>query len=150
MKNRKLILYFCEQCGKSGITSFTQDDKDSALEKGGLFTRILDHGNHIIELKVDQHGVVRQEYIFRKIEFETSMELFRILQMSDSREQSINALKQLIGLTLTNKQESEKNNHFVKDMVDKINVLKWVFESLVEEINEVEKRLSDLKSDARF
>lgn len=127
------------------MADFTQDDKEFALQNGGLFTRILDHGDHIIELRVDLHGVVRQDYIFRKTEFETSMELFRVIKMSDSRKQSMNALKQLIGLGPANTDDYKQDINTVKDMAGKITVLRSIFESLIEEIDQVEKCLSEFK-----
>jgi len=147
MDKRTYILYFCEQCGKSGMADFTKEDEEFALQNGGLFTRILDHGDHIIELRVDVHGVVRQEYIFRKIEFETSMELFRIIKKSDSRQQCINALKRLIGFIPENEDDSDQDIHTVKDIESKISNLRSVFESLKEEVDEVEKCLSEFKTE---
>ncbi len=147
MDKRTYILYFCEQCGKSKLTDFTQEDKEFALQNGGLFTRILDHGDHIIELRVDVHGVVRQDYIFRKIEFETSMELLRSIQMCNSRHQSINLVKQLIGFTPSKKENAGQDRYTVIDMAGKINMLKSIFESLKEEIDEVEKFLYEFKEE---
>ena len=129
------------------MADFTKEDEEFALQNGGLFTRILDHGDHIIELRVDVHGVVRQEYIFRKIEFETSMELFRIIKKSDSRQQCINALKRLIGFIPENEDDSDQDIHTVKDIESKISNLRSVFESLKEEVDEVEKCLSEFKTE---
>jgi len=147
MDKRTYILYFCEQCGKSGMADFTKEDKEFALQNGGLFTRILDHGDHIIELRVDAHGVVRQEYIFRKIEFESSMELVRIIKKIDNRQQSISALKRLIGLAPANDDDSDQIIHNVKELESKISVLRSAFESLKEEVDEVEKCLSEFKTE---
>jgi hypothetical protein len=147
MKKRTHILYFCEQCGKSGMTDFSKEDKDYALHHGGLFTRILDHGDHILELRVDTQGVVRKDYIFRKIEFESSLELFRVMQKSNSGQPSISVLKRIIGLTSSKKYDKDQNNYNVKDMTDKIYLLRSIFESLNEEIDEVEKFLSEFKKE---
>ena len=147
MAKRTYILYFCEQCGKSKLTDFTKEDKEFALQNGGLFTRILDHGDHIIELRVDVHGIVRQDYIFRKIEFETSMELFRAMQMCNSRQQSRNLVKQLIGLSPSKKDEDNQDRYTVKDVAGKITMLRSIFESLKEEIDEVEKFLCEFKEE---
>ena len=145
MDKRTYILYFCEQCGKSRMTDFTHEDEEFALQNGGLFTRILDHGDHIIELRVDVHGIVRQDYIFRKIEFETSMELFRVMHMCNSRQNSINVVKRLIGLIPAKKDDDDQVSYTVKDMAYKINILRSIFESLKEEIDEVEKFLCEFK-----
>lgn len=143
MEKRTYILYFCEQCGKSGMADFTKEDEEFALQNGGLFTRILDHGDHIIELRADVHGIVRQEYIFQKIEFETSLELFRILKKSDSRQQCINAVKRLFIFSPENEIDSDQEFYTVKNIKSKIRMLRSVFESLKEEVDTVEKCLSE-------
>ncbi len=45
---------------------FSQEDINHALENGGLFTKIVDHGDHVLTLKIDINGSVRRETIFRK------------------------------------------------------------------------------------
>lgn len=129
------------------MADFTKEDEEIALQNGGLFTRILDHGDHILELRVDANGVVRKDYIFRKIEFETSLELLRVIKMSDDRQQSINALERLVGLTPVNEDDFDQDIQNVKDIESKICVLRSAFESLKEEVDEVEKCLSEFKTE---
>ena len=44
---------------------YSQEDINHALENGGLFTKSVDHGDHILYLKIDGNGSVRRETIFQ-------------------------------------------------------------------------------------
>jgi hypothetical protein len=63
---QKHAMNFCEKCKKIEMVPFSQEDVDNALENGGLFTKILDHGDHILALKIDSNGAVRRETICEK------------------------------------------------------------------------------------
>jgi len=60
-------LNVCEKCKRKDWIPVTQEDLDYAKENGGLFTRIVDHGDHFLELHIDGNGAVRREYIFAKV-----------------------------------------------------------------------------------
>lgn len=62
----KYALNVCEKCKRKDLVSFSQVDINYALDNGGLFTKILDHGDHVITLKIDANGSVRREKVFLK------------------------------------------------------------------------------------
>ncbi|MFX1464884.1 MAG: hypothetical protein ACFFA5_00215 [Promethearchaeota archaeon] len=51
----------CRKCKRKDWIPFSQEDIDAARKSGGLFTKVLDHGDHIITLKIDANGAVRRE-----------------------------------------------------------------------------------------
>jgi hypothetical protein len=53
----------CRKCKRKDWIPFSKEDIDDARNNGGLFTKILDHDDHIIILKIDSNGAVRREYI---------------------------------------------------------------------------------------
>lgn len=63
---RKHAMNICEKCKRRDMIPFSQEDINHALGNGGLFTKIVDHGDHVIKLKIDPNGVVRRETIFQK------------------------------------------------------------------------------------
>ena len=65
MKNYALNV--CVKCKRKDWMSVTQKDIENARKNGGLFTRILDHGDHYLELHIDSNGAVRREYISEKL-----------------------------------------------------------------------------------
>jgi hypothetical protein len=62
----KLAMNFCDKCKKIEMIPFSQEDINHALENGGLFTKIVDHGDHMLSLKIDCNGSVRRETIFQR------------------------------------------------------------------------------------
>ena len=62
----KYALNVCEKCKRKDLVYFSQVDINYALDNGGLFTKILDHGDHVITLKIDANGSVRREKVFLK------------------------------------------------------------------------------------
>ncbi len=65
MRSRDHVMYFCEVCQKSDVIDMTQEDRELADKNGGLFTRIVNHNNHVLELIIDVNGYVRGENLFR-------------------------------------------------------------------------------------
>lgn len=57
----------CRKCKRKDWIPFSQEDINDARKCGGLFTKVLDHGDHIITLKIDANGAVRREYIRAEI-----------------------------------------------------------------------------------
>jgi hypothetical protein len=53
----------CRKCKRKDWIPFSKEDIEDARNNGGLFTKILDHDDHIIILKIDSNGAVRREYI---------------------------------------------------------------------------------------
>lgn len=53
----------CKKCKRKDWIPFSQEDIIVANKCGGLFTKILDHDDHVIILKIDANGAVRREYI---------------------------------------------------------------------------------------
>jgi hypothetical protein len=58
--------HICGKCKRKDTITFSQGDLAAAKKSGGLFTRILDHGDHVITLKIDPNGCVRRETILSK------------------------------------------------------------------------------------
>ena len=52
----------CGKCKRKEWIPFSKEDIEAASNSGGLFTKILDHDDHIIILKIDPNGAVRREY----------------------------------------------------------------------------------------
>lgn len=57
----------CKKCKRKDWIPFSQEDIIAANKDGGLFTKVLDHGDHILTLKIDANGAVRREYIRMEI-----------------------------------------------------------------------------------
>ncbi len=57
----------CRKCKRKDWIPFSQEDIEAARTNGGLFIKVLDHGDHIITLKIDANGAVRREYIRAEI-----------------------------------------------------------------------------------
>ena len=55
--------YICTKCKRKDWIPFSQEDINAARKTGGLFTKILDHGDHVIILKIDANGAVRREQL---------------------------------------------------------------------------------------
>lgn len=64
MNELECVVHTCEKCKRRDMLPFSDDDIKTARESGGLFTRILDHGDHLTTLKIDPQGNVRREIIF--------------------------------------------------------------------------------------
>ena len=62
----KYAFNVCEKCKRKDLVSFSQVDINHALENGGLFTKTVDHGDHLITLKIDANGSVRREKVYLK------------------------------------------------------------------------------------
>jgi hypothetical protein len=60
-------LNICRKCKRKDWIPFSQEDIVDAQKNGGLFTRLLDHGDHIIILKIDCNGDVRRESILTRV-----------------------------------------------------------------------------------
>ncbi len=63
---RDYALNVCCKCKRKDWVPVTQEDRDYASKNGGLFIRIVDHGDHFLELHIDSNGAVRREYISEK------------------------------------------------------------------------------------
>jgi len=59
-------LNVCCKCKRKDCVPVTQEDRDYAKKNGGLFTRIVDHDDHFLELHIDSNGAVRREYLSEK------------------------------------------------------------------------------------
>jgi hypothetical protein len=57
----------CGKCKRKDWIPFSQEDIKAARKNGGLFTKVLNHGDHIITLKIDVNGAVRREYILAEM-----------------------------------------------------------------------------------
>ena len=58
----------CRKCKRKDWIPFSKEDIETARKNGGLFTKILDHNDHIIILKIDSNGAVRREYIIAEMQ----------------------------------------------------------------------------------
>jgi hypothetical protein len=58
----------CRKCKRKDWIPFSQEDIDTAKTNGGLFTKVLDHGDHIITLKIDCNGDIRRESILTRVQ----------------------------------------------------------------------------------
>lgn len=67
MEEDLYAFYICRKCKRKDWIPFSQEDINAAIKCGGLFTKVLDHGDHIITLKIDANGAVRREYIHAEI-----------------------------------------------------------------------------------
>ncbi|WP_287582369.1 hypothetical protein [Candidatus Borrarchaeum sp.] len=63
---RDYALNVCCKCKRKDWVPVTQEDRDYASKNGGLFIRIVDHGDHFLELHIDCNGAVRREYLSEK------------------------------------------------------------------------------------
>jgi len=59
-------LNVCCKCKRKDWVPVTQENRDYASKHGGLFTRIVDHGDHLLELYIDSNGAVRRQYVSEK------------------------------------------------------------------------------------
>ncbi len=59
---KDFIFHVCEICQRKELIEFTEQDRVYAKKDGGLFVKILDHGTHMISLKVDGNGDVRRSH----------------------------------------------------------------------------------------
>jgi len=67
MEEDRYAFNICWKCKRKDWIPFSQEDIITAKKCGGLFTKVLDHGDHIITLKIDANGAVRREYIRAEI-----------------------------------------------------------------------------------
>ncbi len=57
---RDFAYIYCEECKRKDLLQVTKTDREYAKSNGGLFKRVMDHGDHYLEVYIDGYGVTRR------------------------------------------------------------------------------------------
>ncbi len=63
---RDCAYIYCRKCKRKEWILITQDDINYAKSNGGLFKRIMDHGDHFLAVYIDGNGHLRRSLILTK------------------------------------------------------------------------------------